>query len=223
MLYLKDRLEQTAGLITRPDGGVVVRGYSGNVCKTERGIKYLGRRMARWLLHETLWLDQVGIFAPEAPPYSRISFIGHSLGGVVQNFAIAYIEKVTRGQFFRKLRPVHLITLAAPWLGVSAENPAYVKIALDLGLVGRTGQDLGLMARLGQRFDHVTEGKQIRDSRPILRLLALPNSPAHRVVRRFCTRTIYANVINDGIVPLRTSAMFFLDWNSLLNYCNEVQ
>ena len=215
MLYLKDRIEQVAGLTHRPDGGVIVRGYSGNVCKTERGIKWLGKRLARWLLHETLWLDQVGCFAPDAPPYSRISFIGHSLGGVVQNFAIAMVELMTNGQFFRKLRPVHLITLASPWLGVSAENPAYVKLALDVGLIGRTGQDLGLMSRLGQRFDNVPDKKQIRDSRPILRLLALPNSPAHRVIRLFCTRTIYANVVNDGIVPLRTSAMFFLDWSSL--------
>jgi len=214
MLYLKDRIEQIAGLAHRPDGGVIVRGYSGNVCKTERGIKWLGKRMARWLLHETLWLDQVGCFAPDAPPYSRISFVGHSLGGVVQNFAIAMVELTTNGEFFRKLRPVHLITLASPWLGVSAENPAYVKLALDVGLIGRTGQDLGLMNRLGQRFDNVPDKKQIRDSRPILRLLALPNSPAHRVIRRFCTRTIYANVVNDGIVPLRTSAMFFLDWSS---------
>lgn len=214
MLYLKERIEQTAGIAHRPDGGVVVRGYSGNVCKTERGIKWLGRRMGRWLLQETLWLEQVGCFAPDAPPYSRISFVGHSLGGVVQNFAIAFIEVMTKGEFFQKLRPVRLITLAAPWLGVSAENPAYVKLALDVGLIGRTGQDLGLMNRLGQRFDNLPDKKQIRDSRPILRLLALPNSPAHRVIRRFSTRTIYANVVNDGIVPLRTSAMFFLDWNS---------
>jgi hypothetical protein len=54
MLYIKERIEKTAGLANRPDGGVVIRGYSGNVCKTERGIKYLGKRMARWLLHETL-------------------------------------------------------------------------------------------------------------------------------------------------------------------------
>jgi hypothetical protein len=214
MLYLKERIEKTAGLANRPDGGVIIRGYSGNVCKTERGIKYLGRRMANWLLHETLWLDEMGCFAPDAPPFSRISFIGHSLGGVVQNFAIAMVELLTNGQFFKRLRPVHLITLASPWLGVSAENPAYVKLALDMGLIGRTGQDLGLMNRLGQRLDGAPEQKPIRDSRPILRLLALPDSPAHRVLKRFCTRTIYANVINDGIVPLRTSAMFFLDWNS---------
>src|SRR3981189_3427882 len=44
MLYLKEQIEATAPLSETLDGGIVVRGYCGNVCKTERGIKFLGRR-----------------------------------------------------------------------------------------------------------------------------------------------------------------------------------
>ena len=100
MLYLKDRLEQVAGLHSRPDGGVIVRGYSGNLRKTEIGIEHLGKRMASWLLAETLWLPDVECFAPDSPRYSRISFIGHSMGGVVQLVAINEIDRITKGEIF---------------------------------------------------------------------------------------------------------------------------
>jgi Putative serine esterase (DUF676) len=201
MLYLKDRLEQVAGVEHRPDGGVIVLGYNGNVRKTEIGIELLGKRMATWLLAEMLWLPDIHSFAPDAPRYSRISFIGHSQGGVVQLVAIGEIDRVTNGKFFERYRPVNLITLASPWLGISSENPAYVSLALDSGVLGLTGQDLALMPRPNRP--------------PILARIALPDSHCHCVVRTFFNRTIYANAINDGIVPLRSAAMFFLDWTSL--------
>lgn len=136
----------------------MVRGYSRNVCKTERGIKSLGRQMTKWLLQETGWNKPSQTFADDAPPYTRISF--------------------------QRLKPTHLITLAAPWLDISSENPSYINIALDSGFLGRTGQDLGLIHRFNQTFDR-PDSPPLRDSRPILRLLFLPNSPAHKVVRRF--------------------------------------
>lgn len=208
MLYLKERIEQVAGIQHCHDGGVVVCGYRGNVRQTEYGLEYQGVQMARWLLAETLWLLDVHAFAPDAPRYSRISFIGHSLGGVVQNVAIGEIDRVTKGMFFHKMRPVHLITLASPWLGVSAENPTYVNIALDTGVLGLTGQDLSLMSKLTRHQPGVLKA-------PILVRLAQPHSHAHKIIRLFRNRTLYANAINDGIVPLRASAMFFLDWTSL--------
>jgi hypothetical protein len=208
MLYIKERIEHVAGLDRRPDGGVVVRGYRGNVRKTEYGLAYLGKHMAQWLLAETLWLPEVCAFAPDAPRYSRISFVGHSLGGIVQNVAINEIDKLTKGLFFQRITPVNLITLASPWLGVSAENPAYVNFALDTGVLGLTGQDLSLMSKLAPRSPGTLKA-------PILVRLAQPTSHAHRIIRTFINRTLYANAINDGIVPLRASAMYFLDWGSL--------
>ncbi|KAG7880319.1 hypothetical protein KL937_002546 [Ogataea polymorpha] len=182
MFYLKEQIEQEA---EKTGEKVIIRGYTRNVCKTERGVKYLGRRLAEYLVHEV---------APSAD-IARISFIGHSLGGLVQTFAIAYIDH-NYPEFFQKIQPENFIALASPFLGISNENPAYVKMALSFGIVGKTGQDLGLQGL-----------------NPLLMLL--PSESTRSILRRFKRRTLYANAIHDGIVPLRTSALLYLDWKGL--------
>ena len=244
---------------------VVVRGFSGNVIRTERGLQYLGKRLAKYVLtitypdqpvlptkqsvtkkmsraftgsgshssadgkpsHPHSSIRDESKHAPTLPyRITSISFIGHSLGGLTQTYAIAYIQKHSP-TFFLSIRPINFIALATPFLGLNHENPMYVKFALDFGLVGKTGQDLGLawrapnFARSGwaaliggtgterQRFQ-----KQLDPgSKPLLRLL--PSGPAHQVLKMFRNRTVYANVVNDGIVPLRTSCLLFLDWRGL--------
>ena len=248
------------------DEEVLVRGFPGNAVRTERGIQYLGKRLAKYILTFT-YPDQPflppgksmtraftgnfsnsgskpiqqmpashhGDSAHKTPkpgeqlPYkfSSISFIGHSLGGLVQTYAIAYIYKHSPG-FFDNIRPANFITMAAPLLGLSNENPMYVKFALDFGLVGRTGQDLGLtwrpptIARSGWSamiagFGNSGTEQQPKHadprSKPLLRIL--PSGPAHQVLKMFRNRTAYSNVVNDGIVPLRTSCLLFLDWRGL--------
>ncbi|ATY64247.1 revertant of glycogen synthase kinase mutation [Cordyceps militaris] len=236
------------------DEQVVVRGYSGNATKTEKGIKYLGKRLARYVLAIT-YPDQpfipLGKSAGETliknfdnedllkqhifkqahkhskvsedttirgkdstRPYtiSSISFIGHSLGGLVQTYAVAYIQKHSP-KFFDLIRPVNFIALASPFLGLSNENPVYVKFALDFGLVGRTGKDLGLTWRaptiarngwgaivgnLGESAHKTVYGDSQPDSKPLLRIL--PTGPAHTALKKFRNRTTYSNVVNDGRV-----------------------
>jgi hypothetical protein len=245
------------------DEEVIVRGFSGNATRTERGIKFLGKRLARFVLSMTYpdqpFLPSVKttaesiaatfksdhgkdekpahkhstIHIPKNNDVSRafqitsISFIGHSLGGLVQTYAIAYIQKHSP-QFFDLIRPINFITLASPLLGLSNENPLYVKFALDFGLVGRTGQDLGLTWRaptiarsswgaivgtLGETAQKKVMGEVQPESKPLLRIL--PTGPAHAALKKFRNRTVYSNVVNDGIVPLRTSCLLFLDWQGL--------
>ena len=247
----------------------IVRGFTGNAVRTERGIQYLGKRLAKYILHFT-YPDQP--FLPvkksmtrsftdsfksqsakdardgfpahngrsihkdhehhaqlEDMPYTftSISFVGHSLGGLIQTYAVAYIQKHAP-QFFTQIEPVNFICMASPLLGLSNENPMYVKFALDFGLVGRTGQDLGLTWRAptiaksgwsnlvnGFSSNAAKDKQKEADpgAKPLLRIL--PTGPAHTVLRMFRNRTVYANVVNDGIVPLRTSCLLFLDWRGL--------
>ncbi|KAK3353128.1 putative serine esterase-domain-containing protein [Lasiosphaeria hispida] len=244
------------------DEEVVVRGFSGNATKTERGIKYLGKRLANFILSMT-YPDQpclplvkaaseviahplklssqkqdgeekrsskhgaTGAEPKRLYKITKISFIAHSLGGLVQTYAIAYIQKHSP-QFFDLIEPINFITMASPLLGLNHENPLYVKFALDFGLVGRTGQDLGLTWRaptiarsgwgaivgnLGENAHRHVYGETQAESKPLLRIL--PTGPAHRALKKFRNRTVYSNVVNDGIVPLRTSCLLFLDWQGL--------
>lgn len=247
------------------DEEVIVRGFSGNATRTERGIKFLGKRLARFVLsmtypdqpflpvmkkatgsialpfrgedskdesgataaHKNSTVHKAGHHHDRAFQITSISFIGHSLGGLVQTYAIAYIQKHSP-QFFNIIRPINFITLASPMLGLSNENPLYVKFALDFGLVGRTGQDLGLTWRaptiarsgwgalvgtLGETAHKKVMGEVQPESKPLLRIL--PTGPAHVALKKFRNRTLYSNVVNDGIVPLRTSCLLFLDWQGL--------
>jgi len=275
MLYLKESIDTAAkkakeqartaknGQIPteEDDEQVIVRGFSGNAVRTERGIQYLGKRLAKYVLLMTypdqpyfplktsksktfprpfsarkdqaepslephLSADEEGSVDGDNSAYqiTSISFIGHSLGGLIQTYAIAYIQKHSP-EFFDRIRPVNFIALASPFLGLSNENPMYVRFALDLGLVGRTGQDLGLSwtaprvrsgwgALIGGRGDSVKDQNHADPgAKPLLRIL--PCGPAHEVLRKFHHRTIYSNVVNDGIVPLRTSCLLFLDWRGL--------
>lgn len=194
MLYVKEAIDKAA---KQTGENVIVRGYFGNVRKTEKGVRYLGRRVAEYIVNEAAPANP----PPTVPPVKKISFIAHSLGGLVQTYAIAYIA-THYPDFFERIEPINFITLASPFLGISNENPYYVKFALDLGFVGKSGQDLSLAKPLlpGQR-------------KPLLRIL--PTGPTHEILKRFKRRTLYANAINDGIVPLRTSAILYLDWQAL--------
>ncbi len=234
------------------DEEVVVRGFSGNATRTERGVKFLGKRLARYILSMT-YPDQP--FLPTAkaaseaithtlkttghkhggagtpahhnstihtgPPVSgnrlykitKISFVAHSLGGLVQMYAVAYIQKHSP-KFFDLIEPVNFIAMASPFLGLNHENPIYVNFALDFGLVGRTGQDLGLtwraptlarsgwgaiVSNLGENAHKHVYGEAQPESKPLLRIL--PTGPAHTALKKFRNRTVYSNVVNDGIVP----------------------
>ncbi|KAI3404738.2 hypothetical protein KGF56_002441 [Candida oxycetoniae] len=202
MLYLKEQIDAIVEPQSQANENeqVVVKSFFGNIGKTERGIKYLGSRVAEYVVKlvtedKMLNNDQV----------TKISFIGHSLGGCVQTFAIAYLRS-NFPWFFEKIAPINFVTISSPLLGVVNENPLYVKMALSAGFVGKTGQELGLK---------ILEN----NSKPLL--LLLPTGLTHKTLKQFRRRTVYANAVNDGIVPLRTSCLLYLDYKGLASLINS--
>lgn len=264
MLFMKETIEAVAREAKESRGRaddeeVIVRGYSDNATRTQRGVRFLGKRVAKYVLSMT-YPDQPylptgatpqqgftqgvardhdayhGYAHPYAPDEYRdekrqsyrvtsISFVGHSLGGPTQVFALAYIQRCCP-TFFDLIKPRNFITVASPLMGIGAESAPYVRLALESGLVGITGRDLGLswgvntvvrnrwgafLAGRGQSRKAPGDGQ--RATEPLLRIL--PSGLAHNVLKRFERRTAYANTVNDGIVPLRTSCLLFLDWQSI--------
>lgn len=192
MSYIQEQIYKTQ--VKYADETIVVDGFPENVCQTEKGVKYLGTRLAEYIINKSYDED-----------VKKISFIGHSLGGLIQTFAIAYIA-VKYEWFFARVKPMNFITLASPLLGIVTDNPAYIKVLLSFGVIGKTGQDLSL------------EGNPNMDD-PLLFLL--PGEPVREILSKFKRRTIYANAINDGIVPLYTAGLLFMDYDSILKSLND--
>lgn len=96
--------------------------------------------------------------------------------------------------------------MASPLLGIVTDNPAYIKMLLSFGVIGKTGQDLGL-------------DKSSKDDNALLYLLS--GEPVRTILSKFKKRTLYANVVNDGIVPLYTASLLFIDYDGILDSLNK--
>lgn len=210
MLYIKDKIEEkTFPMDESINPNVVVRGCMDNMGKSAKGIRYLGSRVGKFVISTIDLLDKIY-------KVDKLSFIGHSLGGPTQAMALHYIA-VKRPDIFDPqtgVKPINFIALASPFLGVVGDFPRYVSLALDVGALGVTGRDLTL------RHTPVFSRDGLGGSRGPKRLHklileALPQPPALAIFERLVHRTLYANVLHDGIVPLRTAALLYLDWKSL--------
>ncbi|KAL3234400.1 hypothetical protein RNJ44_03162 [Nakaseomyces bracarensis] len=217
MLFMKDKIEQTAFAIDEEyNPNIVIRGCMENMGKSAHGIYYLGKRIAKYVM------DTVDELNKEYK-VDKISFIGHSLGGPTQAMAVHYISMM-RPDFFNPqtgVKPVHFIALASPFIGVIGDFPLYLSVPLDMGALGLTGRDLNL------KYTPLTSNEGLsglslqQESTNLPRniLEIIPQPPAQQVFQMFQNRTVYANIVHDGIVPLRTAALLYLDWRSL----NEVK
>lgn len=203
MLYLKDTLEK------RTDENLMVRGYMGNAAKTDKGVKRLGMGVGSYVM-DIIDNDQ-------DHKIDKISFIGHSLGGNVQLFAMKYILLTKGSDYFirNNIQPVNLVCMASPILGVLSEMSFLVSWFLDLGTLGKTGRDMTLLRKIPTMQDlKIKDEKQKRDMlKPILE--TTPDEPMQTFLASFMNLTVYANAVNDGIVPLRTAALLYLDWKAL--------
>lgn len=215
MLYMKDAIE------SRLADNIMVRGYAGNAGLTEKGIRKLGVSLGNYLMD---WIDEND--SRHQFLVNKISFVGHSLGGVVQLLAIKYILLAKGNDYFERhgLEPTNLVCMATPFLGILNDMSYLISIVLDLGTLGKTGRDLTLLKQVPTFKDLFSKSKAGAEAaltrahksslwKPLLEVL--PDEPLHSFLAKFGTLTLYANAVNDGIVPLRTGALLYLDWEAL--------
>ena len=213
MLYIKDKIEEvTMDIDETINPNVVVRGCMDNMGKSAKGIHYIGRRIGKYLVKE---IDELN----KKYTVDKISFIGHSLGGPTQSMAIHYITMKRPDLFHPEngIKPINFITLASPFIGVIGDFPLYISLPLDMGSLGLTGRDMNLRYTPLTSKDglYIDDPKYKDQENPKLILEILPQPPVRKVFERFLHRTVYANAVHDGIVPLRTAALLYLDWNSI--------
>jgi len=126
---------------------------------------------------------------------TKISVIGYSLGGLIARYAIGLLFH--RG-VFEKIQPVNFTTFATPHLGVRTPLKGYHSHLWNV-LGART---LSLSGRQLFGVD------KFRDTgRPLLAVLADPESIFIRALAQFKHRSLYANVVNDRTVTYYTAGI----------------
>ncbi|KAL6934986.1 related to Putative lipase YDR444W [Hanseniaspora guilliermondii] len=202
MLFIRDKLHQRSLEVNK---NVIIRGYSGNVGKSYKGIEFLGKRLANYIM-DIIDKENAKYKKNDSMGISELSFIAHSLGGCVQSYALAYIHAKDPHFFINHhIKLNNFITMASPMLGTAVEMPSYANFALGMGGLGKTGRDLSLKHK-----DFTDFSINKKENKPVLELVA-----QSRIFDVFAHRTTYANTLHDGIVPLRTSALLYLDWRAL--------
>ena len=129
----------------------------------------------------------------------KLSVVGYSLGGLVARYAIGLLYS---NGWFERIQPVNFTTFATPHLGV--RTPL-------LGVHNR------LWNVLGSRTLSVS-GRQLftidtfrNTGRPVLSVLADPDSIFILALAQFKHRVLYANIINDRSAPYYTTCISTVD------------
>lgn len=160
---------------------------------TYDGIELGGERVA-FEIEETL--EEL---ARNGNDIKKLSIIGYSLGGLISRYAIGLLFH--KG-LFNKIQPANFTTFATPHLGV--RTPL-------LGFHNRIWNVLGARTLS-------TSGRQLftidsfRDTgRPLLAVLADPESIFMQALALFKHRSLYANVVNDRSVSFYTASISKID------------
>ena len=160
---------------------------------TYDGIDVGGERVAQEIENELERLEKNG------NKITKLSVVGYSLGGLIARYCIGLLY--SRG-WFDRLQPVNFTAFASPFLGVRTPVRGYHSHAWN-ALGSKTLSSSGAQLFIVDSF---------RDTgRPLLGVLADPDSIFIRALARFKNRVLYANVQNDRSAPWYTTAITAVD------------
>lgn len=129
----------------------------------------------------------------------KLSMVGYSLGGLIARYTVGLLH--SQG-VLDKLEPVNFTTFASPHVGVRTPLKG-IRSHIWNGLGART------ISMSGQQLFLIDE---FRDTgRPLLSVLADPESIFVQGLKKFRNRSVYANIVNDRSVVFYTSALSKVD------------
>jgi hypothetical protein len=160
---------------------------------TYDGIELGGERLAREIEETLDALEQKG------QKIQKLSIVGYSLGGLIARYAVGLLH--SQG-VLDKLEPANFTTFASPHVGVRTPLKG-IRSHIWNGLGART------ISMSGQQLFLIDE---FRDTgRPLLSVLADPESIFIQGLKKFRHRSVYANIVNDRSVVFYTSALSKVD------------
>ncbi|KAI9838463.1 MAG: hypothetical protein M1838_004595 [Thelocarpon superellum] len=138
-------------------------------------------------------------YARKGQEIMKLSVVGYSLGGLVARYCIGLLY--SRG-CFDQIEPVNFATFATPHLGVRTPVKGVQQQLWNL-IGSRTLSDSGRQLFTIDSF---------RDTgRPLLSLLADPDSVFIRALAQFKHRVLYTNVVNDRTAAYYTTSISRVD------------
>lgn len=167
------------------------KGNRGNF--TYDGIELGGERLANEVEETLKTLDKKG------QKITKLSVVGYSLGGLVARYAIGLLH--AQG-WLDTVEPVNFTTFASPHVGVRTPLK---------GIRGQIWNVLGArtISMSGQQLFMVDS---FRDTgRPLLSVLADPESIFIQGLKKFRHRCLYANIVNDRSTVFYTTALSKID------------
>lgn len=166
---------------------------------TYDGIELGGERLA----HEVE--DALDALARNGHAIRKLSVVGYSLGGLVARYALGLLYM--RG-WLEKLEPVNFTTFVTPHVGVRTPLKGiqnHMWNVLGARTVSMSGSQLFMV-------------DSFRDTgKPLLGILADPESIFIKALERFKHRVVYANIVNDR------SAVFYTTGISKVNPFPDVE
>mmetsp|Transcript_6267 Transcript_6267/g.13747 ORF Transcript_6267/g.13747 Transcript_6267/m.13747 type:complete len:475 (-) Transcript_6267:741-2165(-) len=181
---LQASLEEKVGV----DNFYILNSHVNEYKKTYDGVDGCGDRLLEAIQ------EVVKLYHDNGTPFTKVSFIGYSLGGLINRYVIGRLH--VQG-FFNDVKPVNFVTIATPHLG-AWQFPASIFRKIFNAMVPVISSHTGYQLMLQ---DKAAFGI------PLMCNMVDPDLPFMQALAAFQNLVLLANAKNDRMVPYCSAAI----------------
>lgn len=147
--------------------------------------------------------EEIASLSKDGKEVNKISFIGYSMGGLVARYSIGLLySKGLLGPESGKIQPINFTTFATPHLGTRTPS---------IGWQNDVWNALGARSLSASGNQMWTIDKFRDTDRPLLAVMASPDSIFMKGLALFSKKSLYANIVNDRAVAFHTAYISDID------------